>query len=133
YTDMGTFWLWENDEGDFEFVNDYIMGVYNPSPNGDSGYAMLIDKEGNVKKTDINCRALKYLSYVSEGLFFAYDGFYDTDGNKVIDLSEYAGRIENRPEFHDGKAEIEVSNPSGVRFHATIDKNGTFLSDFEEG
>ena len=33
YTDMGTFGLWKNDEGDFESVNDYIMGVYFPTIN----------------------------------------------------------------------------------------------------
>ena len=65
----------------------------------------------------------------SEGVFFAKDGFYDLDGKKVIDISEYTNQIMNQPYFDDGKCEIIVTNPDGVKFSGVIEKTGKFLKE----
>ena len=77
----------------------------------------------------------------SEGLFYACTdkaaspGFYDIEGNMVIDLSSYnMGRIPyssemgvNAPYFENGQATILFANNAGSVFEAVIDKTGAFV------
>lgn len=92
----------------------------------------------------------KYFSYVkrySDGLFFALRytpdengnlrvhnfGFYDANGNLVLNFSEFYDkyyRINEPPEmFIDGKTSFRVENESGKKFEITIDKQGNVLSE----
>lgn len=82
----------------------------------------------------------------SEGLFYACTdkaarpGFYDIEGNMVIDLSSYnMGRIPyssemgvNAPYFENGQATILFANNAGSVFQATIDKTGAFVGEPEK-
>ena len=82
----------------------------------------------------------------SEGLFYACTdkaarpGFYDIEGNMVIDLSSYnMGRIPyssemgvNAPLFENGQATILFANNAGSVFQATIDKTGAFVGEPEK-
>lgn len=83
----------------------------------------------------------------SEGLFFACSeerssnpGFYDIEGNLVIDLHDYdMGRIfysssqgVNAPYFEGGQATILFKNNAGSVFKGIIDKTGAFVSEPEK-
>lgn len=82
----------------------------------------------------------------SEGLFFACSekgsnpGFYDIEGNLVIDLREYnMGRIfysssqgVNAPYFENGKATILFQNNNESVFKGIIDKTGAFVGEPEK-
>lgn len=82
----------------------------------------------------------------SEGLFYACSeersnpGFYDIEGNLVIDLHEYnMGRIfysssqeVNAPCFENGQAIILFQNNAGSVFKGIIDKTGAFVSEPEK-
>ncbi len=106
----------------------------------------------NGKITKLECEYLpnkpghKFPVY-SEGLFYACStskgakpGFYDIDGNVVIDLSKYdVGRIPyslemgaNAPYFENGLATILFSNNTSSVFSAVIDKTGTFVGEPEK-
>lgn len=90
----------------------------------------------------------KYFNYVkqySEGLFYAERsipdengnieelGFYDINGNLVLDFTEFYNKyfdIYEPPErFIDGKTSFRVENESGKKFEITIDKQGNVLSE----
>lgn len=72
----------------------------------------------------------------SEGLFLGRKddkyAFYNSKGEKEIDLSEYNIVIYYLEEFEgifiDGKATISVENDVGKRFKLTIDKTGNVIS-----
>ena len=81
----------------------------------------------------------------SEGLFYAYSensgsGFFDIEGNMVIDLSEYdMARIPyssemgvNAPYFENGQATILISNNADSVFKAVIDKTGKLVGEPEK-
>ena len=82
----------------------------------------------------------------SEGLFFACSeersnpGFYDIEGNLVIDLHEYSMRGifysssqgVNAPCFENGQATILFQNNAGSVFKGIIDKTGAFVSEPEK-
>lgn len=74
-------------------------------------------------------------SILSEGLIFASDQcFYNTSGQKVIDLSEYNidmwynGNIY----FEGGTCTFTAENSLGTEFLITIDKSGNILSEVEK-
>lgn len=105
-----------------------------------------VDKQGNVIK--LPCLYLQNkpkhdFPVYSEGLFFAntldYEpGFFDIQGNLIIDLSEYEMEdvsyttYFNAPYFKDGKAEILIENEGGSVFKGTIDKNGKLVGEPEK-
>ena len=51
------------------------------------------------------------------------EGFYDKDGNFVIDLSGYL--LRENPEFVDGYAILEIENEQGGKYLTVIDSSGT--------
>lgn len=68
----------------------------------------------------------------------SYNGFYDLNGNRVIDLSSYkihrlyetnAYIPENHPVFVNGNANLVVINEAGSLFTLTIDKAGSVVSE----
>lgn len=74
-------------------------------------------------------------SILSEGLIFASDQcFYNTSGQKVIDLSEYNidmwynGKIY----FEGGTCTFTAENSLGTEFLITIDKSGNVLNEVEK-
>lgn len=112
------------------------------------GRLSTIDTQGNV--TDLDCEYLPMkpvhdFPVYSEGLFFANalnggPGFFDIQGNLVIDLSQYDMRRLlytsvmdiNAPYFKDGEATILFKNDGGSEFKGTIDKTGTFVKEPEK-
>lgn len=95
-------------------------------------YIIIVSPTTGKRETDIYCESPKYVGRYSEGKFFSYDGFYDIDGNKVIDLSEYAGLIINQPYFLNNECELIAKNSNGTKYKAVIDSDGNFISEFEE-
>lgn len=80
----------------------------------------------------------------AEGMFFAngytndldgdgyndeVSGFYDENGNLVIDLSQY--NVTYGGVFSEGTATIKAENNTGKSFEITIDKNGNVISEKE--
>lgn len=113
--------------------DDYIMMAdvsTSEAMNRGDAYVIMMDKSGKFIKTDIFCGSVTYIGQYAEGVFFSYDGFYDVNGNLVIDLSEYAGLIKNRPYFNNGECRLVAENENGTEFAATIDLNGNFISEF---
>lgn len=122
------------------------------------GYALCYDEDSTVyqlktvdKQGNVNTLSCQYLQnkprhdfpIYSEGLFFANTmdnkpGFFDIQGNLIIDLSEYEmddvsyTAYFNAPYFKDGKAEILIENEGGSIFKGTIDKNGKLVGEPEK-
>ena len=114
-----------------------------------SGVLSTINTSGEITKLD--CQYLpnkpghKFTVY-SEGLFYSCStgrsnpGFYNIDGEMVIDLSQYnVGRIPystnmgvNAPYFENGQATILFSNNAESVFRAVIDKTGAFVGEPEK-
>ena len=70
---------------------------------------------------------------LSEGLFFCTDkGFYNTDGQKVIDLSAYNidGGVDGRGVLFDNSTcSFKAKNSLGTYFLVTIDTRGNVISE----
>lgn len=74
-------------------------------------------------------------SILSEGLVFASDQcFYNTSGQKVIDLSEYNIDMWYNGDiyFEGGTCTFIAENSLGTEFLITIDKSGNVLSEVEK-
>lgn len=131
-----------------EFHDGYALFCKEDGSGG--GMLNAIDTQGNV--TDLNCeyRAVEPeydFPVYSEGLFFAKAakadderiGFFDIQGNLVIDLSKYRMRElpysstmgVNAPYFKNGEAKILFKNEGGSVFEGTIDKTGEFVKEPE--
>lgn len=147
-----------NDEGKFIFYSQ------------SSGYAIMLDTNTMTEtklKDPISLAAsnskggiIRYMPY-SEGLYciasYEYiktgsswnspywdegiSGFYDLEGNLIIDMSEYT-IIENDDfdrknfnnfSFKDGKCSIKVKNDQGSYYKITIDKTGEVLDSYKIG
>ncbi len=109
--------------------NDHYFLSVDVGNDDYSGNVVIFDRNGR-KQTNVYCDNFRELGQYSNGLFFSYDGFYDIDGTKVIDLSEYAGHITNCPVFQDGKCKLIAENDEGTEFSAIIDDQGNFISEF---
>lgn len=92
---------------------------------------------GERKTLPLNSYHIDTIGIISEGLFFAttdeigedpQHGFYDLNGNKVIDLSSYTITDLKVRKFTDGKYTFTAKNNSNVLFDITIDKTGKVLS-----
>lgn len=111
------------------FYNEYMVVA---EWDGWDPYIELIDTSGAIIHTGLLCKNLYYMGRYAEGVFFCYDGFYDINGRQVIDLANYAGRIENHPYFDNGESELIVENSNGTEYRAVIDADGNYISEFTE-
>ncbi len=84
------------------------------------------------------------LQGISDGLFYArgdtstwswsysdnvqYEGFFDLNGNMIIDLSNYSISKSNDYLFAQGKYTMTVRNENGVNFDITFDSSGQIVS-----
>ncbi len=82
------------------------------------------------------------LQGISDGLFYArgdtstwhnfdyvqYEGFFDLNGNMIIDLSNYSISKSNGYLFTQGKYTMTVKNENGVNFDITFDTSGQIVS-----
>lgn len=102
--------------------------------NSETGCEMsrpLVNSEtGETEDYYLYCGGYKNVGRYSEGVFFAYDGFYDIDFNLVIDLAEYAGLIVNQPYFSNGICTLIAENDIGTQFEAIINIDGEFIQEF---
>lgn len=79
-----------------------------------------------------NIEGIHPCSVLSEGLFFASDQcFYNTSGQKVIDLSSYDIDMSygSRIYFQNGTCSFNAKNNLGTKFLITIDSSGNVLSE----
>ena len=113
-----------------------------------SGTLNSMNSKGEI--TELSCRYLPNkpmhnFPVYAEGLFFANSenskpGFFDIEGNMVIDLSEYeVSRIPyssemgvNAPYFENGQATILIANNADSVFRAVIDKTGALIGEPEK-
>lgn len=111
----------------------------------DYGWGMLntITPQGVI--TELPCQCSGNFTVYSEGLLFAYSeqykpGFYDINGNQIINLSDYDMRSVsyqsnlgiNVPYFENGQATILFTNNAGSIFQAAIDQTGAFVGEPEK-
>lgn len=111
------------------FVDGYYVAPYE-SFFDSCQYVMIVNSQTGGTETDIYCRGPVWLGRYSEGLFFSYDAFYDIEGNRRIDLSEYAGLIMNQPYFENGQCRLIAYNENGTKYVGVIDLEGNFISEF---
>lgn len=79
-----------------------------------------------------NIERIRPCSVLSEGLFFASDQcFYNTSGQKVIDLSSYDIDMfyDDDIYFDNGTCTFKAKNNLGTKFLITIDSSGNVLSE----
>lgn len=114
----------------FQTFQDGYLITSEDTYRANHNHVKIIKSSGDIIETEILCYGSTYLGAYSEGLFFAYDGFYDIDCKKIINLSKYAGRIKNHPYFSGGICELIAENENGTKFVATIDNTGNFISEF---
>ncbi len=76
------------------------------------------------------------ITNISEGCFSIATGssnypdyiFYDTNGNKILDLSEYKTSRNQRVRFVDGKCSLKIINNNDTEYTIVVDKAGNVLS-----
>ena len=84
----------------------------------------------NVQYTVNSSKNVTMADY-ADGLFYVYDkkGFYDIEGNLVIDLNEYKFEFSTPPVFSGGYYLLELRNDQYSSFFTLIDKTGEFQFD----
>jgi len=93
------------------------------------------DTKGNIKEIITGVNHIHYLHDYREGLFFLRDnmnqlqGFYDINGNSVIDLSKYTIALRSgwSISFNDGYCVLALENDQKSPFYTVIDKTGKFM------
>ncbi|MCL1805269.1 MAG: hypothetical protein FWG28_04615 [Clostridiales bacterium] len=131
--------------GDFDYYYGnhelrYVVGV----SNFENGYGVFTDAqywnvvcstdtEGNTSVIySREDQSSNVAGAYREGLFFMksgrdVQGFFDIEGNQVIDLSEYTIGSNFRPEFSDGYCLLLLRNPQGSPYYTIIDRTGNFM------
>lgn len=95
--------------------------------------------EKEIKGYFENARRPDKLYDISDGLFFAsyfspfvneynYSGFFDLNGNMVLDLTKYNITDYHNYIFENGKYTITCTNDSSVKFDITFDTTGKIIS-----
>lgn len=120
-------------------LDGFYNGVIINKWVSESGYheqtfrAIIITPDGTVTRTNITTVFDSFgsdgnnnVGVYSEGLFWAFNGFYDLDCNLVIDLSQYD--IENTPYFSNGTCLLTISK-NGELWNVHIDQSGNFLDE----
>jgi hypothetical protein len=157
-TDMakftGNIWTgainFENDNGVFITVNGETEKIGNSSTDRIyKGAVFSTDVNGNTKEIIKNVNVQKYLydhgnhryfypevGPLSEGLFYFSDknidgevqGFFDINGTKAIDLSEYNLSVSNsNAMFSGGYCLLYLQNDQGSSYYTVIDKSGQMM------
>lgn len=85
-----------------------------------------------------NTPSRNHLFGIHDGLFYAskdkdaygdkYNGFFDLNGNTIIDLSEYNISDYHDCRFRNGKYTITCRNDNGVLYDITFDNTGKIIS-----
>jgi len=89
----------------------------------DGGYAIVGRYKNGLFFYKDNSEAVKSMGVLADYLTNYTEGFYDIDGNLVIDLSQY--NIQATPEFtDDGYCLLTMANPQGDQFYTIIDTHG---------
>lgn len=80
----------------------------------------------------------QYVGLLSDGVFYAhassnftgidYSGFFDLNGNQIIDFTEYDWLDCGDYMFHDGQYTLKCRNNSGVVYNITFDTSGKIIS-----
>ncbi len=98
------------DTGDSKEVCGFFKDVKRPEKLGDISDGLFYASGDTWEK--------KYFNYIE------YDGFFNTDGDMVLDLSEY--KITNYYDYmyHEGEYTITCENNSGVKYDITFNKKG---------
>lgn len=113
-----------------------------------SGFQLLNMNTGVATPIDFGTRhAPEWIHPVSDGLFLAeysgyfgeyYFGFFDTEGNFVIDLAAFRvskqtnGMLDEYQRFEDGKYTFICWNESGVPYKTTIDTFGAIIEQHKQ-
>lgn len=124
-----------------EIVNDGKMVTFNKDIklavfNMNTGKTKEIG--GYIKqKADDEADRADELHGISEGIFFAecssnftgmhYSGFFNTDGEMIIDLTEYDITDYGDYMFEDGEITLTCLNKSNVEFYLTFNKKGKII------
>ncbi len=138
--------------------NNYAPQIYISNEkeviNNDGLFLLSPWVEGNYKLLNVNTMKISdinltrnitgyYYEYpFSEGLFAVVNsyhspqdinGFYDTTGKKVIDLSQYhfVEKVIDAV-FIDGKCTLEIKNDQGTLYDITIDKSGNVINSIQK-
>ena len=129
-----------------EFQDGYLL--FCEEDESGSGFLKAMNTKGEI--VDLPCKYLPNkpmhnFPVYSEGLFYACSedsdpGFFDIEGNMVIDLSEYdVARIPyssemgvNAPYFENGQATLLISNNADSVFRAVIDNTGALQGEPEK-
>lgn len=81
-----------------------------------------------------------FIGKYQEGLFYCYhegedvNGFFDIEGNKVIDLQQYTIYTEIKDiAFNDGYCLLTLKNPQGSLFYTVFDKTGKMMFEPRKG
>ncbi|MCL1822609.1 MAG: hypothetical protein FWG44_00200 [Oscillospiraceae bacterium] len=126
--DMSAVYFYNNRPAHLEKMENGI-GFYS-----DDGFIYYVDKSGTTTKLGGQFMDTVLGNYSNE-LFYAEfktgfisetnRGFYDVEGNIIIDLSEYDVEIHpDKPEFIDGYCLLSMKNPQGSEYYTIIDKTG---------
>ena len=86
----------------------------------------------NEKVIASNVKGVRLESSLSEGMFFCSDlCFYNTAGQKTIDLSDFSIDLWDNGDifFEDGLCEFIAENSLGTEFLVTIDSSGNVVSE----
>lgn len=127
-----------NLHGYWNFMGDYYEGeilIMNTriDSNYDSGVYCL-DKKG--KMTMISDAISEYMNEYhigeySDGLWYYEGCFYNTKGEKIVDISQYNSQIEKAeykyPIFKNGYSIIVLQGADGKTYYTVIDMKGQFM------
>ena len=145
--DTGTLASWQDDEilrmtddngAPFMYSNGLVL-------NWDDSFVASFDTEGQiVLDMELHAKGWGTKVFYGDGIFFTgtvgFDNvsiiengaFYDLNGNKVIDFSEYTVIISDADgfyEFHDGIAAVKILGADGSPYIGFIDMDGEFTCE----
>ncbi|RJW36422.1 hypothetical protein DXC97_20400 [Lachnospiraceae bacterium TF09-5] len=110
------------------YYNGKIL-VYNTRDYGFKGVHSL-DKYGNLTMISEGVENNKIGIY-SDGLWYYSGGFFNINGDKVIDINQYKDRIESvrypYPKFKDGYAVLVLKGDDNNAYYTVLDMNGEIM------
>lgn len=107
-------------------ITDSYIAVANFAIDYSTGDVITFEESGNEREIKLEEIENKAYFKKHDGLKFDYfaepQGFYDEQGNCVIDLSNY--NLELESEFNDGFAVVNIQNENGSDYLIVIDTKG---------